>query len=110
MAPVGHQSPASGKEPQRIHRRQAMMVGQSHDFVAVNRGECVWKDEQTAIRFACQSIEDIIDVGRRIYVRWDRLHAQKGGGFRDRALVAHPAGMVWNSAGSQRATRKERSP
>src|SRR5262245_13748281 len=72
-----------------------MMVGQSYDFVAMNRGECVRKDKQTAIRFACQSIEDIIDVGWRIYVRWDRLHAQKGGRFRDRALIADPARMVW---------------
>src|SRR5499427_6744212 len=72
-----------------------MMVGQSYDFVAMNGGECVRKDKQTAIRFACQSIEDIIDVGWRIYVRWDRLHAQKGGRFRDRALIADPARMVW---------------
>src|SRR5262245_65191260 len=72
-----------------------MMGGQSHDFVAMNRGECVRKDEQTAIRLACQSIEDIIDVGRRVHVRWDRLHAQKGGSFCDRALVADPARMVW---------------
>src|SRR5215472_17029580 len=72
-----------------------MMAGQSYDFVAMNRGECVRKDKQTAIRFACQSIEDIIDVGWRVYVRWDRLHAQKGGRFRDRALIADPARMVW---------------
>jgi hypothetical protein len=72
-----------------------MIVGQSHDFVAMNRGECVRKDKQTAVRFARQSIEDIIDVGRRIYVRSDRLHAQKGGRFRDRALIADPARMVW---------------
>src|SRR5215831_20186018 len=72
-----------------------MMVGQSYDFVAMNGGECVRKDKQTAIRFACQSIEDIIDVGWPIYVRWDRLHAQKGGRFRDRALIADPARMVW---------------
>src|SRR5262249_41588275 len=68
ISPVGHQSPASGKEPQRVYRRQAMMVGQSYDFVAMNGGECVRKDKQTAIRFACQSIEDIIDVGWCIYV------------------------------------------
>src|SRR5262245_17648703 len=72
-----------------------MMVGQSHDLVAMNRGECVRKDEQAPIRFACQSIEDTINVGRRIDACWDRLQAQKGGGFRDRALVAHPARMVW---------------
>src|SRR5215468_3854763 len=70
-----------------------MIVGQSHDFVAMNRGECVRKDKQTAVRFACQSIEDIIDVGRRIYGRSDRLHAQKGGRFRDRAL--YPAQLGW---------------
>src|SRR5262249_61645139 len=87
--------PASGKEPQGLSRRQAMRVGKSYDFVAMNGGECVWKDKKTAIRFACQSIEDIIDVGWRIYVRWDRHHAQKGGRFRDRALIADPARMVW---------------
>src|SRR5215471_15285075 len=102
--------PASGKEPQRVYRRQAMMVGQSYDFVAMNGGECVRKDKQTAIRFTCQRIEDIIDVGRRIYVRWDRLHAQKGGRFRDRPLIADPARMVWILQDRDARHGKERSP
>src|SRR5262249_30117982 len=72
-----------------------MMVGQSHDLVAMNRSECVRKDEQAPIRFACQSIEDTINVGGLIDACWDGLQAQRGGGFRDRALVADPAWVVW---------------
>src|SRR5262249_59095083 len=80
VCPVGHETARRHKETERVDRRRAVPCSKLDDKIPMGDGRDIRRQEQTAVRYACEGLKNAFDVGGAL-ARAGR-HPHRAGGRR----------------------------